>query len=126
MKSLTGLALFLFLLAAQAADMDKDCLATGEAFRTGNAVGLDAYAKRLRGHLLEPYVLYYQLRMRLEDASPEEVRAFAAAHHDSPLSEQLRAEWLKVLGRKQQWDLFDEEYPSLRDADIELTCYALQ
>jgi len=126
MKSLTGLALFLFLLAAQAADMDKDFLATGEAFRTGNAVRLDAYAKRLRGHLLEPYVLYYQLRMRLEDASPEEVRAFAAAHHDSPLSEQLRAEWLKVLGRRQQWELFDEEYPSLRDADIELTCYALQ
>jgi soluble lytic murein transglycosylase len=126
MKSLTGLALFAVLFAAQAADSDKDFLAATEAFRTGNAVRVDAYAKRLRGHVLEPYVRYYQLRMRLEDASPEEIKAFAAAHQDSPISEQLRAEWLKVLGRKQQWELFDAEFRSLRDPDIELTCYALQ
>ena len=126
MKSSIGLALFAVVLAAQAADSDKDFLAATEAFRTGNAVRVDAYAKRLRGHLLEPYVLYYQLRMRLEDASPAEVRAFADAHQESPISEQLRAEWLKGLGRKEQWDLFDEEFPRLRDADIELTCYALQ
>ena len=126
MKSLTGLALFAFLAAAQAADSDKDFLAATEAFRTGNAVRLDAHARRLRGHVLEPYVLYYQHRMRLEDASPEEVRAFAAAHQDSPISEQLRVEWLKSLGRKQQLELFDEEFAGLRDADVELTCYALQ
>lgn len=118
--------MLVFMLAAHAADMDKEFLAATEAFRTGNAVRVDAHAKRLRGHVLEPYVLYYQLRMRLEDASPENIRAFAAAHQDSPISEQLRTDWLKVLGRKQQWELFDEEFPGLRDADIELTCYALQ
>jgi soluble lytic murein transglycosylase len=126
MKSLIGFAMLVFMIAAHAADLDKEFLAATEAFRTGNAVRLNASAKHLRGHVLEPYVLYYQLRMRLENATPDEVRAFAAAHQDSPISEQLRAEWLKALGRKQQWELFDEEFPGIRDADIELTCYALQ
>lgn len=105
---------------------DEDFLGATKAFRTGNAVRLNAYAKRLSGHLLEPYVRYYQLRMRLEDASPEEVRAFMDTHRDSPISDRLRSEWLKALGRKQEWDLFDEELPNLRDADIELTCYSLR
>ncbi|MDH3286922.1 MAG: lytic transglycosylase domain-containing protein [Betaproteobacteria bacterium] len=106
--------------------MDKDFLAAREAYRVGNAARLDAYAKRLRGHLLEPYVLYYQLKMRLVDASFEDAHAFIASYHDSPLSERLRANWLKVLGKSERWDLFEQELPQLRDADLELTCYALQ
>jgi soluble lytic murein transglycosylase len=38
----------------------------------------------------------------------------------------LRGEWLKLLGKKQQWDMFDAEYPRLLNEDTELTCYALQ
>jgi len=120
-------AFFLVVIpVAVQAGPDEDFLGATKAFRTGNAARLNAYADRLRGHLLEPYVLYYQLRMRLEDASPEEVRDFVDTHRDSPVSEQLRSEWLKVLGRKQQWDLFDEEMRNARDPDIELTCYSLQ
>jgi soluble lytic murein transglycosylase len=126
MRSLSGLALFLLMLAAQAAGLDKDFLAAREAFRVGNTARLDAYAKRLRGHLLEPYVLYYQLKMRLDDASPEDVHAFIASYHDSPVSERLRADWLKVLGKGERWDLFEQELPRLRDADLEMTCYALR
>ena len=37
---------------------------------------LDGYAKRLKGYVLEPYVAYWQLNLRLEQASPGEVRAF--------------------------------------------------
>jgi len=31
-----------------------------------------------------------------------------------------------LLGKKQQWDLFDAEYPRLLNEDTELSCYALQ
>lgn len=127
MRSLIGLASFLVMLAAQAASMDSDFLAARKAFRVGNAAQLDAYAKRLRGHLLEPYVLYYQIKMRrLDKASPEDVRAFIASNRDSPLSERLRADWLKVLGKNERWDLFEQELLQVQDADLELTCYALQ
>jgi soluble lytic murein transglycosylase len=80
----------------------------------------------LKGHLLEPYANYWQLTLRLEQASPEDVRAFLAANRDSPLSERLRNEWLRVLGRREQWELFNAEAPLLAADDIEITCYALQ
>ena len=126
MKRALALLLLLVAAAAQAAGSDEDFLAARKAFRTGNAARLDAYAKRLHGYLLEPYVLYYQLKMRLDNAKPDEVDAFIASHRDSPLSDRLRGDWLKVLGRNERWDLFEQLYPDLQDADLELTCYALQ
>jgi len=126
MKRALAFLLLMVAVTAQAAGSDEDFLAARKAFRVGNAAKLDVYAKRLRGHLLEPYVLYYQLKMRLDDASPADVNAFLTAHRDSPLSEQLRADWLKVLGKSERWDLFEQALPELRDPDLELTCYVLQ
>src|SRR3954469_20961791 len=44
---------------------DRGFLAPRDAFRAGNAAQLDLIVPRLRGHLLEPYAAYYQLRLRL-------------------------------------------------------------
>ncbi len=126
MKHVLALWLVMAAVAAQAAGTDKDFLAAREAYRIGNEARLNTYAKRLRGHLLEPYVLYYQLKIRLDEASADDVEAFIASHRDSPLSERLRAAWLKVLAKSERWDLFEQGLPELRDADLELTCYALQ
>jgi soluble lytic murein transglycosylase len=124
-----GLCLAWLLVAAlsvQAAPLDDEFLAAREAFRTGNAARLDAQAQRLKGHLLEPYIAYWQMSMRLERASPEEIHAFLDAHRDSPLSDRLRLDWLKSLGRREQWDVFSAEWPLLIAQDIEVTCYSLQ
>jgi soluble lytic murein transglycosylase len=125
---LSGLLPFVALVgfAAPAAASDEEFLAAREAFRAGNLTRLELHAARLRGHLLEPYVRYWQLSRRLEQAGVEEVRGFLAANQDSPLSERLRNEWLKVLGRRGEWTLFDAELPLLVGDDIEITCYALQ
>src|SRR5688572_9713977 len=88
---------------AQAAAPIEEFLAAREAYRTGNSARLDQHAARLKGHLLESYVLYWQLSPRLEQASVEQVRGFLAEHSDSPLSERVRNEWLKVLGRRGDW-----------------------
>lgn len=112
--------------AAGSAGPDDDVLAAREAFRVGDARKLDLYAQRLKGHLLEPYVLYWQLHTRLGTASSGEIRAFIETNRDSPLSERLRHDWLKLLGSRQRWDLFDAELPGLARVDIEITCYSLQ
>lgn len=112
--------------ATGAASKDDDFLAAREAYRVGDSKKLAHYAKRLDGHVLEPYVIYWRLRQKLEDASPEEMRGFFAANKDTPLSERLRGDWLKQLGKKQQWELFDAELPALVSQDIEITCYSLQ
>lgn len=122
------LSLYLFsLMNAVAGDADDEFLSAREAFRKGDAARLNVAAKRLEHHVLAPYLNYYQLLMRLKDASPAEVRGFISVNADSYLSGRLQADWLKILGQKQEWTLFLEEYPMLKgNDDAELACFALQ
>ena len=83
---------------------------------------------------MEVYVSYYQVRLKLAKGDAKSalgklegpVNDFLSRPDDTPLIDQLRVEWLKLLGKNQQWDLFDAEYPRLVNEDAELTCYALQ
>ncbi len=121
--------LFLFILlmtTSVLADQDDDFLKARNAFREGNARQLAVLAARLKETPLEVYVAYYQLRLNLDTADANSVRAFLARPEDTPLIDRMRAEWLKMLGKKKQWDLFDSEYPRLKNPDVELVCYALQ
>ena len=68
--------------APAAAGPDDDFLAARDAFRAGNASRLDSYAARLRGYPLEPYIQYWQMRLRLDEATPADVRAFIARNAD--------------------------------------------
>jgi len=121
-----GAVIALATAGVHAATADDEVLAARDAYRTGDVTRLARYAERLRGHVLEPYVVYWKLSAKLEQANPAEVRAFIDANGDSPLSDRLRSEWLKRLGKNQQWDLFDADFPRLRRIDVEITCYSLQ
>ena len=111
---------------AYGASQDDDFMAARAAFRAGDALKLERYAKTLKGYVLEPYVDYWRLRLRLDNAATEEVHAVLAQTQDGPTSNSLRSDWLKRLGAKQQWDLFDAEYPQSVGEDTELLCYSLQ
>ena len=117
----------LFLAGGAYAGSPEDAfLAARDDFRTGNVGRLDADAARLKGHVLEPFVTFLQIESRLKDADPAEIRGFIAANADSHLSDRLRADWLRMLGKHQSWPLFAEEYPRLVNKDTELVCYSLQ
>ncbi|MGB7596949.1 MAG: transglycosylase SLT domain-containing protein [Gallionella sp.] len=113
---------------------DSDFLAAHDAFLAGDKVKLDRYAQRLKNSPLEVYASYYQLSLALDNidqhpvptALESAVKRFLSRPEDTPVIDQLRGEWLKVLGKRQQWDEFHAEYPHLRDQDTELACYALQ
>ncbi|MFH1045325.1 MAG: transglycosylase SLT domain-containing protein [Pseudomonadota bacterium] len=105
---------------------DEIFLAARAAARAGDYDKLAKYDAQLQGYLLEPYVKSWMLRARLEDAGAEELRAFLARQQGSFLAEQVRKEWLKLLGKQQQWDVFRTEFPLLVGDDNEVTCYALQ
>lgn len=125
-RTLLGCGLIVFASLACGAGQDDDFLAAREAFRAGDSKKLALLAQRLDGHLLEPYAVYWRLQVKLEAADPQDIRAFLAVYRDSPLSERLRADWLKLLGKNQQWEMFDAELPQLVRDNIEITCYALQ
>ena len=118
---------FLLLLPLPSlADTESDFMAAREAFRVANSARLDSIAARLRETPLEPYVAYYQLRLRWDEKDSAPIRAFFAREEDTPVIDQFRGEWLKQMARKQHWDDFAAEYPNLINTDAELTCYALQ
>jgi soluble lytic murein transglycosylase-like protein len=113
---------------------DADFLAAHDAFLAGDTVKLGQFAQRLKHSPLEVYVRYYQLSLALKKVDQGPVPAslenaansFLSRPEDTPVIDLLRGEWLKVLGKNQQWDLFDAGYPHLRNGDTELTCYAMQ
>jgi soluble lytic murein transglycosylase len=132
-KTIAGILKFWFVLCVAVgfagmarADQGDDFQAARDAYVAGHIARLDEYAKHLQGYVLEPYIAYWQLHSRLEDAQPETVRAFIWRYSDTLLAERAREEWLKVLARKQQWELFRAEFPQVRNESVELTCSALQ
>ena len=111
--------------AAKLDPQDAVLLAARGAFDASSRARLVALAPKLKGHTLEPYVEYWQLFLRLPAASAEDVRDFLSRNPDTVLAEQLRADWLKVLGKSGRWELFQAEYAALSADDPEVTCYAL-
>jgi len=120
--------LFLALLvpSLHAASGDDRMLAAKDAVQRGDRARLAKQLEAVRGHELEPYVEYWLLSLRLQEAGNDEVRAFLASQSGSYLADKLRGEWLKVLGKRREWDVFETEYPPLVQPDQEITCYALQ
>ena len=124
--ALLALALSLAASQARAEPGDVDFAVARDAFRASDPLRLERIAPRLKGHLLESYVEYWQLQLKLDDADPERVRGFIARREGGPLADRLRGEWLKSLARRGQWPLFAAEYPKRAGEDTELSCYAIQ
>ncbi|TMH58204.1 MAG: lytic transglycosylase domain-containing protein [Betaproteobacteria bacterium] len=111
--------------AAKLDPQDAAFLAARDAFEANHRTRLATLAPELRGHLLAPYVEYWQLFFKLPGAPAGDVREFLSRYSGTALAEQLRVDWLKVLGKSGRWELFQAEYPALSGDDPEVTCYML-
>lgn len=120
------LSLLLAVPAAASVSADDRFLAARDAVKAGDRAKLERIAPELKGHALEAYVEYWQIQLDLENPDPGTIRAFLTRYDKSYLAEKLRADWLKQLGKRNQWKAFDDEYPFLVKPDQELACYALQ
>ncbi len=124
-KYLTG-CMLLFYIGTLTAGQADDFIAARNAFKAGKADQLAVIAKRMQNHVLEPYIDYYRIRLQLNHADTTIIRLFLSRYKDSYIADRLRGEWLSLLGKKQQWDLFAEEYPLLVNDSKALLCYSLQ
>jgi soluble lytic murein transglycosylase len=104
---------------------DESFLAARDAYMRWQPARLAEIAPRLRGHVLEPYVDYWQLAMRLETAAPGEVSDFLKRHDGAYVADLLRRDWLRLLGRRGEWALFNAAYPNLLSDDAEVACFAI-
>ena len=127
---LSAFLVFFPLLMSQAmssmAGSDDLFLAARDAARAGDRNKLERLAPDLQGYELEVYVDYWRLLLDLSTTDPATIRSFLARNDKSYIAEKLRGDWLKQLGKKQQWAEFDREFPALMQPDQEMNCYALQ
>jgi soluble lytic murein transglycosylase len=103
---------------------DESLLAAFDAYRAGDAIKFSRHAKKLDGHVLGPWLEYWRVALRLEDAPTADVRAFLAANSDLYVAERLRGDWLKVLGKRRDWQEFETELANYPRDDLEIRCYA--
>src|ERR1700712_2159135 len=113
-------------MVAHAEPSDADLIIARDAFRAGDVAKLERTAPRLKGHLLESYVTYWQIRLKLDDADPQRVLAFLDRNDGRPLADRLRTEWLKSLARRGEWTMFEAQYPRRAGDDAELACDSIQ
>lgn len=127
-----GFAVAVFLAAAVApapafADRgDAALLSAREAFRNGERVRLGRQIEALHGHPLQPWAEYWALRLRLDDGDENGVAEYLSRYPGAYLAEKLRGDWLRVLGKKGEWESFKRELPALMQPDAEISCYAAQ
>jgi soluble lytic murein transglycosylase len=126
-RELRNLATALLLalpLAGRAGPGDEAVLGAYDAYRAGDALKLERYAKKLEGHPLDPWIDYWSLAMRLEDAPSAAVEAFLKEHANTYVAEMLRGDWLKVLGKRGEWQEFERQLGLYPRDDLEVRCYA--
>jgi len=96
------------------------------AFKKGDRKRLTQLLPQARGHMLEPWAAYWELRARLDEASHSEIRDFLNRYPNTYQEDRLRNDWLLLLGSRRDWTTLASEHPHYRMRDDrELQCYVL-
>ena len=95
-----------------------------EALHDNKHTRFKKLAGQLKDYPLYPYLLFDELRTRLNRAEEQEITRFLTRYEDLPLAWRLRRSWLYTLARNRQWPLFLKHYREPQS--VELQCYRLQ
>ncbi len=96
-----------------------------QAFQKGDRKRLAALLPQAKGHVLEPWAAFWELRVRLGDASDQDIKNFLQRYAGTYQEDRLRNDWLLLLGERREWTQFEREYALYRmHDDKEIECYA--
>lgn len=118
----------LFSSPVWARNNDEAFASAQKAYDKKNEAALAASLRELQAndYILAPYADYWLMLLRLSQASNESVLDFLNRYADYPFADRVRGEWLKQLGKRQEWDTFFRELPDLRREDTAVSCYAYE
>lgn len=108
--------------------LDARLLDAREALRKRDRARLAAARDELVAarHPLAAWADYWELNLRLNEASPIDLEAFYARWPGTYVEDRLRNDWLLELGRRREWRAFSIELPRFRmNDDRDVSCYAL-
>lgn len=105
---------------------DQAMLEIKQAFDRNDKTRLQSLLPQVRGHGLEPWAAYWDLRLRLWQAPAAEIQAFLTRWAGTYHEDRLRNDWLLLLGQRREWTAFQNELALFRmNDDPEVRCYAL-
>jgi soluble lytic murein transglycosylase len=105
---------------------DDTILDMAQAFKQGKSQRLSDLLPKVRGHILEPWAAYWELRARLDTARESEITDFLQRYQGTYQEDRLRNDWLLLLGQNRQWSRFVVEAPNFRmQDDPQVRCYTL-
>ena len=120
---ITACLVALYMTASFA--QDAVILDMASAYKKNDARALAKLLPRAKGHLLEPWAAYWTLKSRLDDATQAEVDVFYKRFAGTYAEDRLRADWLLLLGKNQDWNGFAANFPAYRMGDDkDIKCYA--
>jgi len=114
--------------AAQSNPADSFIVDAREAARRKDRNRLAALRASVQAaqHPLAPWVEYWDLSSRLNEAKLDEVEAFYARWPGSYVEDRLRNDWLLELGKRRDWVNIARDYPRFRmNDDREVSCWWL-
>lgn len=97
-----------------------------DAFREGAAERFERYAAKLDGHVLQPYVDYWRLRMRIENVDAASIEAFLRRMEGQYLADRLRHDWARLQARRGDWPGLLATTRGIRQPDPDIPCLAAQ
>ena len=111
---------------AQSQRGDEPLIEMSNAFKRGDKNRLTALLPQVRGHALEPWGVYWEMKARLGEASANEIQSALLRITGTYQEDRLRNDWLLLLGQRRDWAQFSSELPKYRmNDDREVRCYAL-
>jgi soluble lytic murein transglycosylase len=127
---LGGLTLSLFDVAhAQSkpqdnAQSDAAIIEMNQAFAKSDRKRLTALLPQVKGHTLEAWGAYWELRARLDNAGPTEIKDFLSRYAGTYQEDRMRNDWLLMMGQRREWSNFNAEHANFRmNDDREVRCY---
>ena len=94
------------------------------ALNTNQITKYNRLLKKLDGYPVKAYLEYEALKRRIHQASENEVGRFLNNHQDYAFNYHLRAKWLSVLARRQDWSSYLMFFDDREDTRFQ--CLAFQ
>ena len=120
------LSLALPFYACAQSSGDTAFLTARDAFRAGDINKLERATSQLGSHELAVYAESYRLRMWMDKGDPSNLRDFLQRNEGSYVAEKLRADWIRLLGKRSTWNEVDTEFPKMIAPEPDVTCYSQQ
>ena len=107
---------------------DEEILQARTAYDRKNVIALSELAQQLQSehYILAPYAEFWLMLLNLEDSDNKSVLDFLNTNSEYPFADRLRGEYLKKLGKLQDWENFSSEIVNYQLEDPAVACYAAE